>query len=369
MNAGVLATGATMLSVLTALVVTRGRDPDALRTSARLLLGAILALLVSRLWSWSGSEWATTPLMASAAFIPLVLLTLAEQMCRRHAWTWLKVLTGAGAALFVVVAFVTPHEWSLELLMALATFQLVVGSCVAAMMYGARDLSDPERRSVRMMGLAIVIALPLLLTDFELVTPPGLRLGCVGISVVMMALVLVARGEARPAALMRDLAWSAAATALVVGIAGATIGLDRGGFDFATVVACAAFGLLLVRMSISRSASSGIATAVARVRGSRIDDILSAHPILSSGRILEGEDVELFDASTLDALSTRLVVSRRMLDGGTGEIAREMLDTAQATHLLPLGGRRFLAVTAAGLAGGPMDDELMLVSRIMRSAS
>lgn len=332
-----------------------------------LLLG-LLALLAARLVAWSGNAIAAVPLLLVASWLPLLALRVAEQVVRRHAAVAVKWLVLGGGLFFTAVTLMFGTVWTETVLTALAAFQAVATVCAVAHMLRARDISPGEAQLGRVFAAALVLAIPLTATDFQAIMQLPVRGGAFAVLLLVLATSRSVAGTASIGSLVIDL--------LVLSGAGVVIGgcatLIVSDADFtglcqigAIGAATAAVALIVQRRGEARlvqRASPSLARALAALPDSPdLPALLSAHPLLASGRLVDPEMLNGYPPDAIEMLLAHRVATRSVSDA-----ARDLLDATAATHLLRLSTSPpgFLAVSAGALAGDSIVAELDLVSRL-----
>lgn len=366
----------TAVALAAALVAWRGIIPAARRgpVAARLrrfygLIALLLALrLLLGIWP---AQVVVSALMIVSAWLPFSALRLGEELVRRHAPRLVKLLALGGALTFTVLAITLGLVWSAPAIIALALFQmLVIAAMLIHLMRNRNDVSLAERRAVDMIALAFVIMVPLVLTDFQRLLPDlPVRGGAFAALVLVLATSRLMNGRGRPARLLADIAVMAATGALV---ALAAIVLGLGDIATLSLAACAAAGAALVqlieRFTGGTPEETSLIDALATSGGGRAE-ILSAHPLLANGLVLDDAALADLPGDALAQLADHRVISPRALSGNAawGGAARELLDRHAASHLIRLSQTppRFLAVMGGSLGEERLDAELELVAQLL----
>lgn len=366
----------TAIALAASLVVWRGIVPAARNSpvAARLgrvyvLVSVLLALrLLLSVWP---SPLLVSALMIAAAWLPLATLRLGEELVRRHAPRPVKLFTLAGAAGFTVVAVSLGLVWSGPAIVGLALFQAAVIAAVLVHLLGnGSTVSPAERQSADMIALALLLAVPLILTDFRLLFP-GLpvRGGAFAALLLVLATSRLVSGCSNPARLLAD-AGIALAAGGVAALAGNALGLGDDALLMLAACVCAAGALVLLveRFAIGTSAEQGLVEALAASGGSG-QTLLSAHSLLASGIVLEGAALADLPKSALTGLAGQRVIARHALANRAGwsEAAGELLDRHAASHLLRLSAQppRFLAVMGGSLGDRRLDAELEIAALML----
>lgn len=332
-----------------------------------LLLG-LLALLAARLLAWSGNAVAAVPLLLVASWLPLLALRVAEQIVRRHAAFSVKWLMLGGGMLFTAVTLIVGALWSGMLTVALAAFQAAAIMCAVVHILRADDISPGETQLGRVFAAALVLAIPLAASDFQSIAQLPVRGGAFAVLLLVLAMSRSVAGAASPYSLAIDLVVLSGAGAVIAGSAaiiltGETVAQiwQIGAIGAAT----AAVALIVQRRGEARlvmRARPSLARALAALpERPDLATLLSAHPLLASGRMVEANMLAAYPPAEVDALLARRVVTR-----SCGDASRDLLDATAATHLLRLSNSppRLLAVSAGTLAGDDIASELDLVARV-----
>lgn len=370
----------TAIGLLAALVARAGvaeaaRGGGVAGYLARLLtlIGLLLALRLAGLALPSPLIVAAT--MVVAAWLPLVTLRLAEELVRRHAPRWLKLLALFGAGGFSLLAVTFGLVWTGPALIALALFQAAV--VVAILLHLLRQrgsVSLAERRAGDMLALAFALALPLLATDFAFAFPDlPFRGGPFAALVFVLACSRLAGTASRPLRLLGDLALVAGAgglTALAVQLAAAPAALASA--LAATASAAAALVLLAERFADAPARGEGLLLPIARAAPDEAA-ILAAHPLLAHAVPVTAEALADLPDDLVAALAARPVVTaaRDPANETLTDAARELLARYGASHLLrlaPAPAPRFLAISGGALDEARLTQELTIVARLLERA-
>lgn len=377
------ATGAllTMIGLIAALMARVGvaraaRGGGVAGHLARLLtlIALLLALRLTGLALPSALVVAVT--MIVAAWLPLVTLRLAEELVRRHAPRWLKLVALAGAGAFSMLAVTFGLVWTGAAIVALALFQaVVVGAVLLHLTRERASVALAERRAVDMLSLAFGIGIPLLATDFAWAFPDlPFRGGPFAALVFVLACSrLAAQGASRPLRLLGDLAVMAGAgglAALGCQIAAAPAGLTLS--LAATGSAVAALVLLAERFADPAAREETMLAPISRAAPDEAA-ILAAHPLLSGGVPLNAAALADLPDDLIGALAERPVVTAASETGGDLKLAgaaQELLGRFGASHLLRLSQHppRFLAISGGALDQERLTGELTIVARLLERA-
>ncbi len=328
----------------------------------------LVLLLAARLLAWSGSGFAAVPLMVAASWLPLLALRVAEQLVRRHAAAWAKWLVLGGAIGFTIVSVLAGAYWSQGVLVGLAAFQAAAILCAVWLIFGSRgDISPAEAKLARIFAVALLIALPLSATDFQAFTNLPVRGGAFAVLLLVLATSRFIGGTASWILLLVDLAVLLAAGAVLAG--GAAVIWP--GTTATQLVQLAAIGIATTALAlivqrrgearlVSRARPSLVRALAALPDAPGMDTVLSAHPLLAAGRLVESDTLAAYPPALVDAMAAARVLTRE-----DGDAAGDLLDAHAATHLVRLARTppRFLAISAGGLGGDTLTAELDMVAR------
>ena len=371
---GALLTGIGLLAALVAragvAAAARGRGVAGYLARLLTLIALLLGLRLAGLALPSPLIVAAT--MVVAAWLPLITLRLAEELVRRHAPRWLKLLALAGAGGFSLLAVTFGLVWTGPALIALALIQAAV--VVAILLHLLRQrgtVSLAERRAADMLALAFALALPLLATDFTFAFPDlPFRGGPFAALVFVLACSRLAGTASRPLTLLGDLAVVASAGGLtVLGAQLAAAPAALASALAATASAAAALVLLTERFADAPARGEGLLLPIARAAPDEAA-ILAAHPLLANAVPVTDEALADLPGDLVAALAARPVVTsaRDPASETLTGAARELLARYGASHLLrlaPAPGPRFLAISGGALDEARLTQELTIVARLL----
>lgn len=373
----VIVTAIAMLAVLAArrdAAAIAGRSAVAARL--RTLYSLIAALLALRLLAPLA---AATPLvialMLVAAWLPMAALRLIEELRRRHAPRPIKLIALVGAVGFSALALTLGFVWSAAAALALALYQLtMLALMVALLARSRRELGLGERRTIDTFLLALLLTIPLAVTDFTAVLPDApVRGGAFAVLLLVLATASLAAGEGSPRRLLADLLIGAGGGGASVLVALSAMPALPGGVAILIAAGGAALSCLLLIVARSRTPrdATGLVAALARAPADDSDALIAAHPLLASGRVLAQSELSAYPAASVARLLDYPVVSASTGDPEARDAARELLDAHAATHLVRLSRipPRLLAVSAGSLAASALDDELALAARLIERAA
>lgn len=371
----------TLVTLAAVLVARHGVSAAAERSAiaARLhtLYALVAALLLLRLFDRRlDSALLTAAIMVIAAWLPLAGLRLVEELLRRHAPRWLKIAVLSGAVGFSAIAVSVGLVWSVAALAALAAFQAFATlAMIGLLVMPGQELTAAERRTANTFLLALLMTLPLALSDFQILLPDApVRGGAFAALILVLATSRLVRTGGSPLWLVAD---------VLVGLAGAGLTLAAvmlaGNPEPFTVWPAATVGfltaalvLLIERFASLRLASDSLVSALAQARPEDgVEGLLRSHPLLSSARIVDDGLLRDYPADVIRALTRFRVIGGDLGNTEARDAARDLLDATAATHLLRLSvdPPRFLAVSAGGLSGGSINDELTLTATLIEKGA
>lgn len=369
----------TLIALAATLVARHGIAASARRAPVaarlRLVYGLVAALLGLRLLF---DAWPATPvvvaMMVVVAWLPGATLRLAEELVRRHAPRLVKLAALGGALVFTALALTLGLVWSGLAITALAAFQaLAIIAIVILLVRNRHDVAPAERQAADLFAVALLLALPLVLTDFQRIFPDlSVRGGAFAVLVLLLATSRLVAGQGRPRQLAGDLLLALAGGGIV---ALALSALPTAGATLLPAVACGVAGsallLLVERFARAHDADAGLMGALAAADYRR-SAMLAAHPLLDRGVMVEGEHLSDYPPSVIDRLAEHRLVSAALArrDPALGEAATDLLTRLAASHLLRLSQSppRFLAISTGGLAETGLDEELELAARLLENA-
>lgn len=365
-----IALAATLIA-LAPLNLARRRSVVAARMFA--LIAGLAALLAARLLAWSGNAVAVVPLLLVASWLPLLALLVAEQLVRRHAPRWMKLLVLAGGMGFTIVSLIAGALWPAPVLLTLAGYQTVAILCAVGLIVRSRhDVSPAEAQLAGVFAAALLLAIPLTATDFQAILALPVRGGAFAALLLVLATSRFVAGTASGRSLAIDVILLVATGAILAGGAYAIWPTASAG-ELAQIgaigAATAALALLLQRRGEARlivRARPSLVTAIAALPDRpKIDELLSAHPLLASGRLVEADMLAAYPFEAVDMLAAERVSTR-----ASGDAARDLLDGYAGTHLVRVSRSPLLllAVSGGGLAGDSLTAELDLVARVAEAS-
>ena len=375
---GMVMSGIALVAVLVARRGIAGAaERSAVAARLRKLYSLVAALLALRLaMTIVSSAVFAVALMLLASWLPLMALRLVEELRRRHVPTPVKLLALVGGIAFSVVAVTLGFVWSRLALIGLAAFQAVMLAAMIALLARSRqELGAAERRTADTFLMALLPGIPLVATDFTALFPDlAVRGGPFAFLVLVLATSRLVSEQGSPLQLAGDLGVAAGAGGLTVVVARAALpGLE---VDSGMALAAGGAGIAMLLLLVERFAEvrwhqPGLVAALAGAPDGDRDAIITAHPLLASGRILADADLARYPAASLSQLVEHRVISADTRDVDDRDAARDLLDAAGATHLLRISREppRFLAIAAGGLAGPMLDDELAIAARLIEGTA
>lgn len=341
------------------------------------LIAALLALrLLQTVWPMKLS---VAMMMIVAAWLPFLTLRLAEELVRRHASRLVKFAALGGSVGFSVLALTFGLVWSAPAIIALAVFQAIMLLCVLGLLWQSRGgVSVAERQAIYLFALALLLTVPLALTDFQAIfSKIPVRGGVFAVFLMLLATSRLIAGGGRPVMLLADCIMalgSGAAMALAL----TALLPEQSRQTIFVVAACSSAVITLVilveRFAQRTDSSTGLVHALAQVHpDAGLDGLLAAHPLLAQALMIDAMQLGDFPDATLEGLakSPMVDINEYAQDAVLGDAARELLDRYAASHLLRISAHppRFLAVAASGLSGAHVDDELAIAARMLESAA
>jgi len=321
----------------------------------------VAILLGARQLFWiAPSPFLVFVIMATAAWVPLFILLLVEEVLRRHAPRYLKYLALACGAVFTVVAMVAGPDWPQPAVTAFAaTLGAVLALCVLFFAQSRRrDLSHAETRMADSVALALLLCVPASISEFHGPWPHlPVALGMPALLLFIVMSAALATGIGTPLRFLIDVAalcLTAAAIALSTHWLAPALGIADLIRLGANIVCVSAVVLILYRLNEARRLGLRRRTVVDALavlpEDADADAMIAAHPLTASGTVLDERQLSLYGAEVRAALAGQAVVTRATFnDADTASAARNLLDEHGATHLVRLGRAplRLLALAPA----------------------
>ena len=297
---------ATVAGLSAVILRLAGRRDPALGHLRRLMIVAAV-FYAARALNWiTDLQGVRTVVAAAAALLPLMVLLLAEALMRRHAPFWLKALAAGGGRILAAAAMVPGLSTRPAYVAALLTLQIAVlaGIAVRVAMRDRARLAQSENATLDRIGLALLLLLPLLVTDYRQETW-GVPIRMSGIATLTGAWIVVHLSDRARVAVRLVVELSLfvgvaalASAAAVAHLGGGWIAWTQAWAMFTAITLATATVAAAIRLSW-RSPSAGLALR-ALARGGTLDAYLA--DLASAGvadRILGPADLADFDAAAL----------------------------------------------------------------------
>jgi hypothetical protein len=361
----------------------RGESASLQQRRARFLLGALAALLLVRgfFWILPGARLFQLTFVP-ATLVPLGMALFVEGLLRRHLPLGLKLLAAGGSVFFLVLNLAGVLRRGSPWVLAFAGFEVVLLAALGWIVL-RRDragLSPAENRFIEGIWIALLLAIPLVLTDFRggLGWPPA-RLGALGVLIFAHALLRPASRPGGKRALLREIAGLAGRAAVLAVALGAVLGALPGAeTDRLWHLAASSCGFVLLAALWQR-----LADVRAEVRQgsflawwagadmSSLDHFLEALaecPVAGSHLLVSGEALAGYDERALaDRLQSSPVASLPALRAGSADeqlldlLAGKGMEHACLVRARPLA---ILLLGHAPLGGSPATDlEIALLQK------
>ena len=215
--------GASAVLAYLTFVVTRSvRSGMENRLAVLLACGAIF--MVARGFMWlTGEPAARIVAMFSVGLFPLLLILFIEQLLRRHSPPFVKFTVAVATGGFSYLSLFTIFPRSAAT--ALLVYELFVFVVIAVIIIrrDKKSLSEPENHLIESIGVASIIILPLIITDFQTVIDmPIMRVGSITILVFIFTLTRQSSASRETGAFLRGIL-SITLYGLVLGLVFASI--------------------------------------------------------------------------------------------------------------------------------------------------
>lgn len=379
-TADVLVNATALIGLAFALAaVPRGPKASAIDKKLELLYSWLLWFLGARQVFWFFPSYGlTSAIMALAAWLPLVILLLVEEVVRRHAPRHLKWLSLACGLSFSVVAVWAGRIWPVQVL---ATFGVVVNGLLMLiglfiLRHRKHDLTVTETSMADSIGLALLLCVPLAVTEFRGLFPDmPVALGTPAILLFCIMSAALATGIGSPSRFVFDVAalslTGAAVAVLTHWLAPVLTRGDLIRIGVVTFCVCATM-LIIYRLNESRRMGlrrQSIVGAMAGLADDADEDaLIGAHPVTASGKILQHAQLTLYGEDIETQLGRHSVISRSTFAEPDVALAvKNLLDEHGATHLVRLSRRplRLLALSCGALGDTQsVETELAVFSRL-----
>jgi hypothetical protein len=309
-------------------------------------------------------------------WLPFAQLRLGEEIVRYHAPPIVKFATLGGAIFFSAVILFSGFLPNGPILVGLCVYQALVIVCVILLLIAHRgDVSQADRGLAETFVWALLLSVPLAMTDFrELIEQTPVRGGAFAMLILLLATSHFVVGTGTPRKLITDIGICLLG-GIIVAATTALSGLGPSASDTMKIMAVAtaliALAILIERFTGAHNQGNDITHAIAQTPDlTSVDALMSAHPLLSQGRLLDEAALADYPVSTLTMLVRHQIITNQTGDSVTRDAARDLLDRFAASHMLRISSQppRFLAISAGELAGPSLDDELLIAARLIEAA-
>ena len=236
------------VGALAAWLHLRRRESGSLQQRrARFLLGVLAVLLGVRGFFWIfGDAWLFRLTFLPATLVPLGMALFVEGLLRRHLPLALKLFAAGGSALFFLLSLAGVLRRGSPWVLGFAAFEVLLLAALGWVVL-RRDrggLSPAENRFIEGVWIALLLAIPLIATDFRssLGWPPA-RLGALGVLLFAYTLVRPHSRQDGKRALLREIAGMAGRTVVLAAALAAVLGVSR---DRVWHLAAASCGFVLL---------------------------------------------------------------------------------------------------------------------------
>jgi hypothetical protein len=356
--------------------------PDGINGRFRLVILVLVWMLGSRVFFWLfGLEFLRVVNLAAAAFIPLSMLLLCEGLMRRHSAKIFKIWTIFGATVFVVMAPFLPILSETAVGVALMTFQLISFCAIGywVITRNRKDLSAGENTLIDRLAWSLFLIIPFAATDFRvgfIDTPVRLS----GVAILVLCWLALSFNGIRTNhwPVVTSIALLFVAIATSVAAATCIVELNRTEmFQLGAVFICAALLLQIhaeARSLKTEEQRTSLLRYIIDFHGEGSAEFLrglQAHPLVSGAVILEGADLNDFDAAFRSYVGQKQVLSAATAEHGASQDISEQLrwlfEKYSATHVLHIGDEPFqlVVVNMPSITREPGADlELSIVQRV-----
>jgi hypothetical protein len=357
----------------------RGESASLQQRRARFLLGALAALLLVRgfFWILPGARLFQLTFVP-ATLVPLGMALFVEGLLRRHLPLGLKLLAAGGSVFFLALNLAGVLRRGSPWVLAFAGFEVVLLAALGWIVL-RRDragLSPAENRFIEGVWIALLFAIPLVLSDFRgaLGWPPA-RLGALGVLIFAHALLRPASRPGGKRALLREIAGLAGRAAVLAVALGAVLGAGDGQIWHLAASSCgfvllAALWQRLADVRAEVRQGSFLAWWAGADMGSldRFLEALGECPVAGSHLLVSGEALEGYDERALaERLQASPVASLPALRAGSADeqlldlLAGKGMEHACLVRARPLA---ILLLGHAPLGGSPATDlEIALLQK------
>jgi hypothetical protein len=311
-------------------------------------LGLVAAMFLTRSLAWStGSGFLTALVGLLVAAIPVAALVVAEGLLRRHAPRRLKLAILCGSIALALVSIVPGVPAVVGSVIELAV--VAGGFAAAGVLLWTRDrtsLTDAENSGIRRVVIALVLLVPLIVTDFRALLPDiPLRFGAVGALLVLFLAFGPGRDTSRER-IVSLMIFAAIAGLFAFGYLSTDHGIDAG--QAVRTMAVGLCGLILAALcsevlgaqSERRKPADPLLAAYTR---EEFAAALKQHRLIGNALVLDEDEVAPLRHPAFDALvADRPILKRAEAPWGRGprddgvERAASLFMTYDATHVMRL---------------------------------
>lgn len=374
---------------LLAYVLTQGRRRDAGPLAPRLvfLFGLLSVFYALRgLQLWTGERLLNIGVFSALALTPFAALLLAEGVLRRHAPRAMKIAIAGASAVSLGFALFTQQRFMFDTRIGLAApMALSLGAILVLLALRDRNqLSADENRVVGGLAIGLAAAIPLILTDFQNLSPTPVGLSPIAALLIVFVILSSSVGDLRDAAVGIVLALAGAALLAlalvrVLDVTEVARGLALFALVATAMIATALAARIVMLGAAARRSRLRMRLAVADTGSlDRFLADIADLPLLKDMAVVGESDLADYRLDDIAAaLSRRPLWSLERLNAGEGAslVEREplidLLERGGATHLGLLGVAplRVGLVRLPSLArGGDAELDLALAFRMARLA-
>lgn len=275
------------------------------------LLYGLATLFILRGFDWlldtAPLAWLT---FVAASLLPFAIALFAEGLLRRHLRFGFKLYIAIGTAVFLLVALLNMFPRVMSFHAAFGMFFLSVIAYLGFVLYtrDRTDLSESENRFANAVAVALVVGLPLVLTDFRasLLSWAPLKLGSLGGLIFVYTCVRMSHRLDNKRIVLAELFMILIKAALVAaGFLVVTGNYDR---DAATFFALAIAYVLLftitgrLRSLRLQSQDRSLLRTLVEADSTRSDRFLESLrqlPFMDEHLLLKGADLQEYDVANL----------------------------------------------------------------------
>ena len=373
----------TLIGVVAAFLAGLKPNKSSLDDKLSILYGSLVVFFLARqIFYFHVFPFLVNIIMASGAIMPFLILLLAEEVLRRHAKRYIKLFILAGAGIFFIGALLLGAVWPIFWLTLFAAYCALSLLIIALFLIKNRNNQNSpfETKMVDSFTIAIAVCSLLVVTEFRGLWPNiPITLGAIGILIFVNTTYALSSEKGSPRELLQDLAIiSLSVTLLDIAILILRPGV---GFNLMMQVWAFAFAINIVLLGLYRNIENyldarfgkNLLEKISEIGdNSSLNEIISAHPLTSSGKILGLKELQLYDDETIsDFLQERVINRETYTKTKTAEALSNLLDETGANYLLRLNRSpaKFLAI-ATGQIGfdKKLDTELRIFTLIAERA-